>query len=69
MHQFKAGVVTGDQVGHRDAEKLAEFLFVRPGPSLALAKIALSEDPWRLPEKDGAAIARRFRIAIGVETA
>ena len=45
----------------------ADFLFVKPGPSLAVAKIALTEDPWRLPEKDGAAISRRFRIALGLE--
>ncbi len=52
----------------RTAE-LAEFLFKAPGPVLALAKIALSEDPWQLPEKDGAAIARRFKIALGLEKA
>jgi hypothetical protein len=34
----------------------------------AVAKIAVSEDPWSLPVKDGGAIARRFRIALGVET-
>jgi phosphonopyruvate decarboxylase len=50
------------------AGALAEFLFRRPGPVLAVAKIALSEDPWSLPVKDGTAIARRFRIALGVET-
>lgn len=49
--------------------QLAEFLFKSPGPVLALAKIALSEDPWRLPEKDGAAIGRRFKIALGLEKA
>jgi thiamine pyrophosphate-dependent acetolactate synthase large subunit-like protein len=49
------------------AAELADFLFMTPGPVLAVAKIALSEDPWRLPEKDGAAIARRFRIALGLE--
>ena len=49
------------------AAGLADFLFKTPGPVLAVAKIALSEDPWRLPEKDGAAIARRFRIALGLE--
>lgn len=47
--------------------QLAEFLFKSPGPALAVAKIALSEDPWRLPEKDGAAIGRRFKIALGLE--
>lgn len=49
--------------------ELAAFVFKRPGPVFAVAKIALSEDPWRLPEKDGGAIARRFRSALGVETA
>jgi len=48
---------------------LARFLFETPGPVLAIAKIALSEDPWRLPEKDGAAIGRRFKIALGLEKA
>ena len=49
--------------------ELAEFLFQGQGPALAVAKIALSEDPWRLPEKDGGTIARRFRLALGLETA
>ncbi len=42
---------------------LAEMMYRAPGPALAVAKIALSEDPLLLPEKDGAAIARRFRDA------
>jgi hypothetical protein len=33
---------------------------------LAVAKIAITEDPWALPEKDGAAIGQRFRAALGV---
>ena len=49
--------------------ELAELLFKTPGPVFALAKIALSEDPWALPEKDGAAIARRFQVALGVAKA
>jgi thiamine pyrophosphate-dependent acetolactate synthase large subunit-like protein len=48
--------------------ELADFLFKAPGPVLAVAKIALTEDPWALPEKDGAAIAHRFRAALGVRT-
>lgn len=52
-----------------DAPELAKFLFKSPGPVFAVAKIALSEDPWSLPIKDGAAIARRFRIALGIEQA
>jgi hypothetical protein len=36
---------------------------------LAVAKIAVTEDPWALPEKDGATIAHRFRTALGLERA
>ncbi|HEX5998588.1 MAG TPA: thiamine pyrophosphate-dependent enzyme [Hyphomicrobiaceae bacterium] len=46
--------------------ELADLLFKTPGPVLAIAKIALTEDPWALPEKDGATIAYRFRAALGV---
>jgi hypothetical protein len=49
--------------------ELAEFLFQGQGPAFAVAKIALSEDPWRLPEKDGGTIAHRFRVALGLERA
>ncbi|MDX2158617.1 MAG: thiamine pyrophosphate-dependent enzyme [Hyphomicrobiaceae bacterium] len=49
------------------SSELADLLFKAPGPILAVAKIALSEDPWRLPEKDGAAIGRRFKISLGLE--
>jgi phosphonopyruvate decarboxylase len=48
---------------------LAKMLFIDKGPALAVAKIALTEDPWALPEKDGAAIAHRFRVALGVQNA
>ena len=51
------------------ADELAAFLFKGDGPCFAVAKIALSEDPWNLPVKDGGAIARRFRIALGIEAA
>jgi thiamine pyrophosphate-dependent acetolactate synthase large subunit-like protein len=49
--------------------ELADFLFKAAGPVLAVAKIALSDDPWRLPQKDGATIAFRFRRALGLEDA
>ncbi len=52
--------------GQSAVAELAELLFETPGPVLAVAKIALSADPWALPEKDGAAIAHRFRAALGV---
>jgi thiamine pyrophosphate-dependent acetolactate synthase large subunit-like protein len=51
------------------AGELAEFLFKAPGPVLAVAKIAVTEDPWALPEKDGATIGHRFRAALGIEKA
>ena len=49
-----------------DVEMLPAFLFEEPGPVFAVAKIAVTEEPWALPEKDGAVIARRFRDALGV---
>jgi thiamine pyrophosphate-dependent acetolactate synthase large subunit-like protein len=48
-------------------DELADFLFKAAGPVLAVAKIAITDDPWRLPEKDGATIAYRFRTALGLE--
>jgi hypothetical protein len=51
---------------HSAIGELAELLFKTAGPVLAVAKIALTEDLWALPEKDGAAIAHRFRVALGV---
>jgi len=44
-------------------DALAELMFRTPGPTFAVAKIALTDEPWALPEKDGAVIARRFRAA------
>ena len=51
------------------AAELARFLFTAPGPVLGIAKIAVTEDPWALPEKDGANIAHRFRAALGLDKA
>jgi thiamine pyrophosphate-dependent acetolactate synthase large subunit-like protein len=51
------------------AAMLGRFLFAQPGPVLAVAKVAITEDPWALPEKDGATLAHRFRAALGLETA
>jgi thiamine pyrophosphate-dependent acetolactate synthase large subunit-like protein len=53
---------------HDQVPALAKLLFKSPGPAFAVAKIALSHDPWALPEKDGATIAHRFRVAVGVAT-
>ena len=58
-----AGTMTVTEQGK--VGELAELLFKTPGPVLAVAKIAISEDPWALPEKDGATIAQRFRGALG----
>ena len=54
---------------HGAVAELAKFLFETPGPVLAVAKIAVTEDPWQLPEKDGATIGQRFREALGVGAA
>ena len=51
------------------ADELGAFLFKGDGPCFAIAKIGLSEDPWSLPIKDGAAIARRMPIAPGIDMA
>ena len=42
---------------------LTGMLYRTPGPTFALAKIALSQDPLLLPEKDGVLIAEAFRKA------
>jgi thiamine pyrophosphate-dependent acetolactate synthase large subunit-like protein len=46
-------------------DDLADLMFRQPGPTFAVAKIALTDEPWALPEKDGAVIARRFQAAGG----
>lgn len=59
-----AGIGATMRVTRMDqVEELATFLFRDPGPSFAVAKIALGEHPLLLPEKDGAIIAQRFRDA------
>jgi thiamine pyrophosphate-dependent acetolactate synthase large subunit-like protein len=54
---------------HGAVPELARLLFAAPGPVLGVAKIAATNDRLALPEKDGAAIARRFRVALGLEKA
>jgi phosphonopyruvate decarboxylase len=46
---------------------LIDMLFKLPGPSLVVARVALTEEPWALPEKDGVVIAHRMRKALGLE--
>ena len=60
-----AGIAATLEVTSMDqTEALAELMFQQPGPTFAVAKIALTDEPWALPEKDGAVIARRFRRAV-----
>src|SRR5262249_8170007 len=47
--------------------ELARLLFEEPGPVLAVARVAITEDPWTPREKDGATLAHRFRTALGLE--
>jgi hypothetical protein len=47
-------------------DALIDLLFRQPGPTFATAKVSLTDEPWALPEKDGAVIARQFRGALGV---
>jgi phosphonopyruvate decarboxylase len=61
---FREAVTVTEQGAVAD---LARLLFEAPGPVLAVAKVAVSQDPWALPEKDGATIAHRFRAALGLE--
>ncbi len=61
-----AGIVrTLDVTAMDQIDALAALMFEAPGPTFAVAKIALTDEPWALPEKDGAVIARRFRAAAG----
>lgn len=44
---------------------LVEALWTQAGPVLAVARIALASHPLTLPERDGAALARRLRTHLG----
>ena len=50
--------------GMDQLDALADLMFRQPGPTFATAKIALTDEPWALPEKDGSVIARQFRGAV-----
>lgn len=63
-----AGLATAMTVGGPDdLPALKELLFEKPGPALAVAPIALTEDPLVLPSNNGALMAARFRTALGLE--
>lgn len=64
-------IAAGAGIGHtmlvERTEQVAEaarLLFHTPGPAFVLAKIAEGEAPAAHPERDGAAIAARFRDAL-----
>ncbi|MEM8948490.1 MAG: thiamine pyrophosphate-dependent enzyme [Pseudomonadota bacterium] len=59
-----AAVMTLDAPG--DLPALETLLFDEPGPVLAVAPIALTNDPLVLPTNNGAAMAARFRGALGL---
>lgn len=62
-----AGIgVTMTPDGMDDLAALEALLFERQGPALAVAPIALSDDPLVLPTNNGAVMAARFRAALGL---
>ena len=50
--------------GPADIEALAKLLFEDPGPSLAVAKIELSDDPLVLPTNNAAWMTEQFRKSV-----
>ena len=48
----------------REVPDLIDLLLRRPGPALAVAKVALKPDPLVLPPRDGALLRARFRRAL-----
>lgn len=48
-------------------DELAAHVFERPGPTFAVAKVAITEDGFALPEKDGVVIAHRIRDSLGIK--
>lgn len=60
-----SGIAATRTIRTRDeSAQLARFLAEEPGPVFAVAKIALTREPWALPEKDGATIMRRFQAVL-----
>ena len=49
-----------------DLLALEALLYDRPGPTLAVAKVALTNDPLVLPTNNGALMTARFRTALGL---
>jgi thiamine pyrophosphate-dependent acetolactate synthase large subunit-like protein len=61
-----AGLAAMTATGEDDAPALVEFLFRRSGPLLAVAPVALTDDPLTPPTNNGALMAARFREALGL---
>ena len=62
-----AGIETTMMVGGSDdVADLEAVLFRTRGPTLAVAKIALTDDPVALPSNNGALMVARFRGALGL---
>ncbi len=61
---FEAPMILGSP---EDLLALEEFMYEQPGPALAVAPIALTDDPLVLPTNNGALMAGRFRAALGLE--
>ncbi len=62
-----AGFVAARTVGGLDdLPDLKALLFRESGPVLAVAQVALTDDPLVLPTNNGALIAARFRSALGL---
>ena len=49
-----------------DVDDLVEWLFEREGPVMAVARIALSDDPKSIPVLDGTYLAQNFRGDLGL---
>lgn len=63
-----AGIVSTLTLKNQDElPALETLLYDQPGPTLAVAPVALTDDPLVLPTNNGALMAARFRAAIGLK--
>lgn len=63
---FRETMTVTDEAG---VASLPEFLWERPGPVLAVVKVARASQPPKFPSMDGPAIVRAFREAVVGEAA
>ena len=64
-----AGFVAARAAGSADDPlELRAFLLQEPGPVLAVAPVAMTDDPLVLPTNNGALMAARFRSALGLDS-